>query len=378
VRRALEELAGVARGRLERHPQGHRIAGSKTRLELQLTVPLGPLDDDLVERAEKALEQELATLLDHHLAFRPGRVFCLRCGSADCEHAASDDPRHVFAGYGPSGLPRFEDFGQWLLERSNPHIDRLYQDPPRLVTDQLSGKALHANLLPAFRDKKTDYRLHGQVTAGWFRVPRRDRTPAVIALTFQVLSSAGRRRGRRLLGLNLLGRGPEGESLGDLYDRLDHLPWRPAAEWAQEALESVERGQARKGSTAQWVEERIEGILGGIARRLHQGRRARDRRTGHAQKRHESGKRPTNMALVDLSRAKDDSVLYDERRQTLVVLGSRGRAHVWSPEGKLVTSIRYSPESIEKKKRQEIWRQAKPEEVVLLRKNLGLGESADG
>ena len=64
------------------------------------------------------------------------------------------------------------------------------------------------------------------------------------------------------------------------------------------------------------------------------------------------------MALRDLARAGDDNVLFDLRRETLIVLGDKGRAHVWSAAGKLVTSIRYSPDSIGKKKKLEIWRQA--------------------
>lgn len=380
LERALEALAAAARERLERHPQGHRVAGSKNRLDLRLTIPLGPLSGDVVEQAQKALERELGALLDHHLAFQPGRVFCLRCGDAECEHSKSEDSRRVFAGYGPSGLPRFEDFGQWLLERHSPHIDRLYQRPPRLATDIVSEEDLHGQLLPAFKDRKTDYRIHGQVVAGWFQVPRKDGLLAMLALTFQVLSSAGRssgrRKGRRLLGLNVLGCGPEGESLGSLYDRLDALPWKPAVLWAQEALESLERSQGRRMG-AQVFTERIEGILSGISRRLHQGRRARDRRTEHAQKRHTSGERPTHMALGDLSRAKDENWLFDARKKTLVVLGSRGRAHVWSLEGKLVTSIRYTSDSIERKKKQEIWRQANGDEIMQLRKKLGTGDVRD-
>ena len=248
------------------------------------------------------------------------------------------------------------------------------------MTDFATGKELHSELLPAFRDRKTGFRLEGQVTAGWFRVPMRDRRPAMIALTFQALSSApkakkGKGRYRRL-GLNVLGQGPEGEALGDLYDRLDDLPWKPAQQWGQEALDTLDRAQGPGAGTWQEVSQRIEGILNGMARRLQQARRSRDRRTEHAQDRHKTGERPTRMALKDLAAAREESFLFDRRRKTVVVLGQRGRAHVWSPEGKLVTSVRYSGDSIERKKKLEIWRPASPEEIVTLRKVVGVEASA--
>ena len=203
-----------------------------------------------------------------------------------------------------------------------------------------------------------------------------------MALTFQVLSTAhkgrrGRRgrgrsgrgrSGKRRLGLNILGTGPAGEPLAELYDRLGSIPWAGAVRWSQEALDSIERSQGKKSATPERLSGRIEGILRGIARRLEHHRRSQDRRTGHAQKRHKEGDRPTHMALRDLHRAGDDNVLLDLRRETLIVLGDKSRAHVWTAAGKLVTSIRYSPDSIEKKKNLEIWRQSKASEIAALRK----------
>ena len=380
LRRALEELAAAARERLDRKAIGWNRNGGSPRLPLRLAVPLGPVGEDLVAQTRAALEREIDSFLDHQAVFLPGRVFCLRCGQADCEHSRPTEARQVFAGFGPSGLPRFLDFGQWLLERQHPQVDRLYAEPPRLVTDFATGKELHSELLPAFRDRKTGFRLEGQVTAGWFRVPMRDRRPAMIALTFQVLSSApkakkGKGRYRRL-GMNVLGQGPEGEALGDLYDRLDDLPWKPAQQWGQEALDTLDRAQGPGAGTWQEVSQRIDGILNGMARRLQQARRSRDRRTEHAQDRHKTGERPTRMALKDLAAARDESFLFDRRRKTVVVLGQRGRAHVWSLEGKLVTSIRYSGDSIERKKKLEIWRPARLEEIVALRKVVGVEADA--
>jgi hypothetical protein len=379
LRQALQELADAARRELARHPQGHLVGGSKGELELTVSVPVGPpapLPDDAVERVERELAEEVDALLRHRAAFRPGRIFCLRCGSADCDHAAPPDARHVFAGYGPSGLPRFLDFGQWLLERRHPEIDRLFATPPTLLTDVASGRELTAELLPAFRDAGDRVRIHGQVTAGWFRVPRAAGPLGLLALSFQVLSAPDRRRrhrGRRRLALNVLGAGPDGEPLEEVYPRIERRPWSSSVRWGQSVLDSIELSQGRKSATPELLSRRIEGVLTSIARRLEQGRRARDRRTDHAEKRHEEGRRPTRMAVRDLARAGVEGFLVDERSGTVVVLGERGRTHVWTPEGRLVTSIRYSQESIERKKRQEIWRPAGAEEIAELRRRVGIG-----
>ncbi len=370
LRQALRALSEAASEHLERHPLGHLIRDPATHLELTLPVPLHPagLTEESVREAAAGLRREIEALIAHRAAFQPGRVMCLRCASAGCEHSAPADSRQVFAGYGPSGVPRFLDYGQWLLERRHAEVDRLYRRPPQLVTVVVSGRELHRELLPAFRDRATDYRIHGQVNAGWFPLRREGASQPLLALSFQVLSAASS-RGRRRLALNILGAGPDGEPLEELYHRLDSIPWRSPVEWSQSVLASIERSQGRKSATPEQLSQRVEGVLTSIARRLEQNRRARDRRTGHAEKRHAEGERPTRMAHVDLTRAADEQILFDRRRETLVVIGQKGRVHVYNPDGKLVTSIRATPDAIARKRRQDIWRPARPEEIARLRKS---------
>ncbi|MEM7355187.1 MAG: hypothetical protein AAF657_30535, partial [Acidobacteriota bacterium] len=232
VRQALEALSRAVEERIAQHPQGHLATGRGTRLSLSVEVPAATADGispEQIARVKKSLDDELETLLAHRAAFRPGRVLCLRCTSVECEHAGPETSRQVFVGYGPTGIPQFQDYGQWLLASEHPEMDRLYRRPPQLVTDLFSAADLESQLVPAFRERKIDYRIHGQVTAGWFPVPGRRGTPEVLALTFQVLSSAVRqrrgRRGRRRFGLNVLGAGPAGEPLAELYERLGAVRW---------------------------------------------------------------------------------------------------------------------------------------------------------
>jgi hypothetical protein len=81
------------------------------------------------------------------------------------------------------------------------------------------------------------------------------------------------------------------------------------------------------------------------------------------------------MALADLARAAGEDLLFDTRSDTLVVVGDRGRAHVFSLEGKLVTSVRYNPASIEKRRKSGLWRPAAEEEVRSLKTRLAAREA---
>jgi hypothetical protein len=79
------------------------------------------------------------------------------------------------------------------------------------------------------------------------------------------------------------------------------------------------------------------------------------------------------MALPDLAHATPENLLFDTRRETLVVVGDKGRAHVFSLTGKLVTSVRYSPAAIERRRGNGTWRPATPEEVAQVRSRVEAG-----
>lgn len=401
LERALELLAEEARERLARHPSGHLVASRGEPVELTVTLPTSAAAaraglGELAGEAGAALDRAVSGLVTHQATFVPGAVYCLRCNSAGCEHAAPPGPRQVFAGYGKTGVPRFLDFGQLLLERGDPRVDRLYGNTPALLAHTHVGRDLTADLLDAYRDDEAGYLLHGQVAAGWYRVPDAAGRPAVVALTFQLVSTRPPGNPRRF-GLNVLGTGPEGEPLEHLFDRLGELPWSPHVRWAQEALESIERTAAKAGGgrgkrkgtgkkggkdasgkeervgrtgVPKSVEKRLTGVLNGLSRRLEKGRRAKERKTRHARERHAQSDRPTEMALADLARAGKEDIMVDRRQETLVVLGDKGRAHVFNPGGKLVTSIRYAPESIERRRKQDRWRPASPDEISTLRGNV--------
>lgn len=372
LRQAMQLLCDEARERLDRHPLGHLVAGRGDRLDIRLPVPTALRDgwlDQLSQGAAGAIQEAIQSLLQHNSVFLPGRIFCLRCQSARCEHAAPTDPRQVFAGYGKTGVPRFVDFGQWLLQRHDPRVDLLYRDPPALLTTVDSGEELEKDLLSVFRQHESGYRLHGQVAAGWFPVAgEAGRYP--LAVSFQVISSRPPKQ-RRRFGLNVIGIGREGQALEHVFDRTRTPPWADGVRWAQSVLVGIEHQLERSPRTPPGaVQGRIDGLLNALARRLDKSFRGQERRTRHGQQRHSEGDRPTRMALADFARAAPEDLLYDTRRETLVVLGDRGRTHVFNRDGKLVTSVRYNPTAIERRRQNGSWRPAAAQEVQDLRQRL--------
>jgi hypothetical protein len=377
---ALRLLVEAAESRARAHPWAHLLRAADARLDLSLRLPLFDAGDRVAEETRALageLEDAVAALLSGAAAFQPGRVYCFRCGQAGCAHAATDDPRAVFTGYGPTGTPRFADFFQVMVNRRDPRMETLASGAPELVVLETTRETLMGELLSVYSQGRDDVRVHGQVAAGWYRVPDPSGRPALLAVTFQIAS--GRvKNGRRRYFLNIIGSGPDGETLEHLHDRLSPIPWAGAARWAQSALAELERGARRGGRAGDAaVERRIDGLLAGLARRLERGERARDRRPRHASVRHEEGTRPTRMAAADAVRAAEDEVLFDVRRGTIVVLGERGRAHIFNLEGKLVTSVRYHADAISRRRESGVWRPASPAEVELV-KNRTAAPRRDG
>ena len=379
IRQALQILVDEVREQIDRHPLGHLVAGRGERIDLRLSLPTAPRDGQIARAGQDAVEsihQAVQALLHHSAVFQPGRVLCLRCQTAACEHAAPTDSRQVFAGWGKTGLPRFVDFGQWLLARRDPRVDLLYRDSPPLLTVVVPEAELAGDLIPVFSQREDAYRIHAQVAAGWYQAPDPSgpagaRRP--LAVSLQVISTRARGH-RRRFGLNVVGIGPGGEPLQNLYDKIGEIPWGDAVRWAQGVLLGIE-GQLDKAprTPREVVDKRIDGLVQAVARRLEKGWRGKERRTHHGQQRHSEGDRPTRMALADFARATPENLLFDTRRETLVVVGDRGRAHVFSLAGKLVTSVRYNPAIIEKRRQNGLWRPAAAEEVRTVRERLESG-----
>jgi hypothetical protein len=364
---ACDVLQRLARELISRKPGGHLIEAGLDQLDLRLRLGLrGSQADPAVfsQQLVAAVDGLLDDLIQHAAIFRPGHAFCHRCGTASCEHSEPPTCRHVFVGYGPTGTPRWEDFAQVCLDTRHPRVDELFSEPPAFVTLIGQPTELRGHLLDAFQAR--EYDLLGQVCAGFFQTrPRLGEGRGVLALTFQVAASRPS-SGRLRIGLNILGKALDGEPLDLMWERHEEIPWRAAVRWAQSALVSVAQARGERAP----IERRVEGIVRGLARRLERDQRSRGRRTQHAEDRHLSGDRPTRKALDDAREARSDSVLVDEKNGTLVVAGERGRVHFFTAEGRHVSSVRYSRDAIERKRKLGLWRDAKPGEVEALLEKL--------
>ena len=371
--RAIEAIEQLTRELLSRRPGAHLIEHQIDELVLEVGLSLRQGDrKDKAATLRRQIEELLDDAVQHAAVFRPGHAYCHRCSSAECEHSEPLSGRQVFTGYAPTGAPVWVDFAQWCLDRRHPEVDRLYEDPPAFFALVHTADELHRGLLHAFDERK--YALLGQVTAGFFSVPAyAHEGRGVVALSIQAAMSRTR-RGRPRVGLNLLARGPGGNGLETVWERQDDLPWRRPVRWAQAAVatlgSTLARARRRDERVQAELEARVGGILQGLARRLERDDRSRSRRTRHAEQRHRSGRRPTRKAIEDARAAPDDAFMHDERSGAVVVLGDRGRTHFFGPEGKLVSSVRYSKDAIARKVKQERWQPATAQQRNLLRRAL--------
>jgi len=361
------ELERLLRARLARRPGGHLIDGRAAELELRVRLDGGGSAARVAGQLLAAIDRWIDDAVQQAAAFRPGSAYCHRCAAAECEHGRPPSARHVFVGYAATGQPCWEDFAQYCLRVRHPEVDRLYAPAPALLTLVQGRQALHGAMLDAFRSPT--HEILAQLVAGFFplRLPAEEGR-GVLALTVQVVASYAPRVPPRL-GLNLLGRGPAGRDLEQVWDSLGEPPWHRGVRWAQAALQGVP-ARPRSAEARAALGRRAEAILQGLARRLDRDHRARGRRTRHAAERHASGTRPTSKAVDDAREAGAQALLVDGRSGAMVVLGARGRTHFFTPDGRHVSSARYSREAIERKQRLELWRPASPEQAAGFRSRL--------
>lgn len=373
LRRTLVRLVRLLQ---DSKPGGHLLARSPARTSLRLELPLDPASPRRDREHDERLLRELHRLLDEEIeqlaSFRPGRIFCHRCGGPECGHALPPDPRSVFLGWTATGRPRWADFAQLCLDRHHPRVDLLYEEPPDVLYLVMDQDDLSLDLLPPLRrERRTE--VLAQVALGFFptrpREPRRD----LRALTAQAIGSRPR-RGPYRLSLNLICGEPDDGRVARMWSR-NGSPWSIAARTAQGKLQTLalkaRRARRSRRPSAGWAPDDPRdflrrgstAILAEFARRVARETRGRARRTRHAEERHTSGQRPTRTALHDLRRSTPADLMVDRRTGVLVVHGERGRTHFFNPDGRLVSSVRYAQDEVSRKRKRGHWRPATSEEA---------------
>lgn len=318
------------------------------------------------------LTRQIGAAYRAQTAFQEGRVYCYYCDNSDCGHSAPSNRAQTFMGYSANGKPTWQSLTNLLIERQDPRVERLFGSEPELVViKQTSASGLVDDLLPGFARGNHGWRLIGQITAGMVaRDLRMTRDGERIALTLQVVETRCGREGRRLR-LNVIGSSTE-EIATIAADGDAHTP----AERLRRLLWATRQRLGAIGKRANEVERRGGGVSLDEAARPVIDRLASDvsrvlkparRRTQHAEERHRSGERPTRTAIQDAIQASDHDVLLDTRRDTFVVLGPKSRAHIFTEQGKHVTSIQLAPGEVTRKMGRDRWRKLPRDEVAAFR-----------
>ena len=283
------------------------------------------------ELADHALHRASECLAEYQ-TFRSGFVYCYGCRSASCTHAQAPEPGQVFAGYQATGRPYWEEFFNFLLAIGDDRAERLFASRPELLSRVIGRKRLIDEQLESFGRNSLTYRIWGQVVAGYVMVGA-----ARMAFSVQLVENKAHQ-----LRLQVLA--PE-----DLQAALvdTSTAARSATQRVYEALrESRHRmveishlWEAHHGRK-RLAEFREKGfaVLRHLAHSIERKGRQQERRTAHAEQRGNQ-QRPVHRAREDLAQATDLDIYRDRFRGSVVVTGKAGRAHVFSDEGKHVTSF---------------------------------------
>lgn len=328
----------------------------------------GEDEQELVERFRSHVREALTA----KIAFRPGRVYCFQCGDAGCAHTAPGQSADTFAGYSPTGKPVWITLTNLLINRGDPRVDKLYGDEAEVVAVAQTARELTGELMAGFGRGSLAFKVLGQVAAGLVPPTLWPAKEERFTLTLQIVETRVGKAKKRLR-LNIIGL-----SLDDVFGaaqtsgRLPAERLRRVVRDTRQHLVALGRRvtQAeRRGATVDLRTE-VEQLISRLANELERIFRPPRRRTQHAYKRHVGGERPTSSALRDARNAPDDRLLHDAERDTIVVLGPRRRAHLFSREGKHVTSLQLRPGEVERKSARKRWRPLSPEQLRDWRGNL--------
>ena len=114
------------------------------------------------------------------------------------------------------------------------------------------------------------------------------------------------------------------------------------------------------------LREKVFKILRQLSVSFERKGRQRERRTKHAEYRRQE-ERPVASGFQDLFRAPVDSFFSDEVKGSLVVVGPSGRVHVYSEDGRHVTSLNLKKAEVERRLRRKRYQPLTSERVSALR-----------
>ena len=274
------------------------------------------------------------------------------------------------------------------MERGGDNIQTLFSDRPAVVGMTIAGSDLNAELLDSFIDPS--YTVLGCVNVGLipadFEPVRSGSERAALSLVVVAVL-----RGQSLT-VRLCRPGLDTEALDCAAGRQGH---RGTAERLRRLLASVGarldaitlaarhnyRISGPSGPEVPAVLENLEVSVMPVLNRLRSDIVAVfsgvDSRTKHGEYRLRSGARPTSSAFTDATAATDENLYFDAAEKTLIVTGPRGRCHVFSGDGRLITSIKLEPGERESRLARKRWRPMEPDEINRFRQAVSRRRSRD-
>lgn len=347
---------------LKRRAGGSRLetAGSNDAVELTLEVPLRrgaahAAAEALLTRLRDDLEKRV---LDAGLVV-PGRIWNFATESFDSDWSRPEDPRHVLVGYGLEGRPRWADLVTLAIERKHEAVEQLLAGREGAVSFVERGDAVTEGVQPAFDPASIPFRIVGQLVSGLFESAEAGRR---VALTIQVLANKTENNGERLFCHPICA-----IDMADLPDPSIRKILKNFESRLNELAKQLD-GKRAAGETVD-VQDEVLPLLRDLARRLSQDAKTRSRKTEHARDRGDEG-RPTTLAFPEARSARDHHLYMDNEEQTVVVVGKKGRIHVFSPDGRHVTSVVMPPVNVRQRVKAGRWRLAEPAERGTFREAL--------
>jgi len=334
--------------------------------------PLNSVTHAEASRLVRDLGSRVTEAVKALTAFRQGCVYCFQCDAPDCSHAVPDDPDKTFSGYTATGKPVWRTFLNLCMEWKDPRVEKLYGDAPEVFAVVQQASELKGELLPAFGKGSLAFNVLGQVIAGLvprsLRIPGREENRFALTVQF-VETRSGAEKPR--LRLNILGVGPdeiaEADEHGGPSNRAGRL--RHTIRITRQRLNSIGRELARaeQGGRRIDLEGKVNPLLHRLRGDLDRIFRLDRRRTQHAAERHQERERPTGVAVKDAKGASVEKLLLDVRKNTVVALGPKQRAHVFSRAGMHVTSLQLDPGELDRKVGKKRWRPLTDDEVAEFR-----------
>jgi hypothetical protein len=241
-------------------------------------------------------------------------------------------------------------------------VDSLYTTSQTdLVAAYMDAEALKQRQLNVFGRQSKTYDILGQVVFGFMRVRssgEKTNEPERVAFTLQAVESR-KLDGTPRLELNVLARLSDGSPALHAFKGAYQMRVSDVIGSARHRISSLRppskpSPRRRAGTSIPDTPTLVASTLQGLARKLEKVGRQRGRRTAHAEG-HRVKNRPTSKAWEDAFKAPYDSVLWDKHEKTFVVIGPRNRVHVFSPEGRHVTSLGMASEAVRSRKRRKRW-----------------------